>query len=89
VYRYSTTLRFPLPDSYPQNLFSGYDAETGVEFLTALSSTSRIGEKLKDLQTVASRVVGVDEREALTNELGELREAYEKSWVSDTDSGDD
>ncbi|CRG89337.1 Protein dml1 [Talaromyces islandicus] len=87
--RYSTTLRFPLPDSYPQNLFSGYDADTGVEFLTALSSTSRIGEKLKDLQTVASRVVGVDERETLTNELGELREAYEKGWASDTDSGDD
>ncbi|KAH8698882.1 putative mtDNA inheritance protein Dml1 [Talaromyces proteolyticus] len=87
--RFSTTLRFPLPDSYPRNLFSDYDAETGVELYTALSSTSRIGDKLKDLQTIASRMVGVEERETLTNGLGELREAYEKGWMSETDSDDD
>ncbi|RAO67931.1 uncharacterized protein BHQ10_003943 [Talaromyces amestolkiae] len=89
VERFTSTLRFPLPDSYPRNMFSGSDAKVGVEMVAALSTTSRLAEKLRDLQTIASRGVGVDERENLTNGLGELRELYEKDWISESDSGDD
>lgn len=70
-------------------MFSGSDAKVGVEMVAALSTTSRLAEKLRDLQTIASRGVGVDERENLTNGLGELRELYEKDWISESDSGDD
>ncbi|OKL56068.1 Protein dml1 [Talaromyces atroroseus] len=89
VERFSTNLRFPLPDSYPRDIFRGYDTQAGVELMAALSSTSRIADKLKDLQAIANRGVGVDEREDLTNSIGEIRELYEKDWGSDSDSGDD
>ncbi|EEA26311.1 mtDNA inheritance, partitioning of the mitochondrial organelle [Talaromyces marneffei ATCC 18224] len=89
VERFSSTLRFPLPDSYPRNMFVGSDEKVGVDITSGLSTTSRIADKLKDLQTIASRGVGVDERENLTNGLGELRELYEKDWISESDSGDD
>lgn len=38
---------------------------------------------------VASRAISVDEREALTNGLGEIRESYETGWMSDSDFDDD
>lgn len=87
--RFSTRLRFPLPDSYPRRLFPGADPERGIELIAALSTTSRIGSSLKELQAVTARAVGVDERETLTNGLGEIRELYEKEWMSDSDSGDE
>ena len=33
--------------------------------------------------------MGVDEREVLSNSLGELAEAYEEGWDSGTDEDDD
>lgn len=36
-----------------------------------------------------SRVIGVDEREALLNDLGEFAEAYEEGWKSGSDDDDD
>lgn len=89
MHRFSTNLRLPLPDSYPRNMFPGHGAQKGLELVAALSTTSRIADKLKDLQAIANRGVGVDERENLTNGLGELRELYEKDWNSDSDSGDE
>lgn len=83
--RYYTTLRFPILDSYPRDLLPRSNGETAVEIHAALSTTTRIGDKLKELQTIAGRTIGVDEREALINGLGELRESYEKGWISDTD----
>ncbi|KKA24155.1 MtDNA inheritance protein Dml1 [Rasamsonia emersonii CBS 393.64] len=85
VERYYTTLRFPILDSYPRDLLPRSNGETAVEIHAALSTTTRIGDKLKELQTIAGRTIGVDEREALINGLGELRESYEKGWISDTD----
>ena len=70
-------------------MFTGSDAKVGVEMVAALSTTSRLADKFKDLQTIASRGVGVDERENLPNGLGELRELYGKDWISESDSGDD
>lgn len=44
---------------------------------------------MRDLQNFASRLIGVDEREALVNGLGEISEDYQERWESDSDSGDD
>lgn len=41
------------------------------------------------MKEVVSRVVGVDEREALLNDLGEFAEAYEEGWNSGSDDDDD
>lgn len=44
---------------------------------------------MKALQHVVARTVGLDEREALSNGLGEIGEAYENGWDSGSDSDDD
>ena len=36
-----------------------------------------------------SRAIGVEEREALSNSLGEIAEAYEEGWDSGSDEDDD
>ena len=48
-----------------------------------------MADRIKALQAIAGRAVGVDEREALVNGLGEIRETYEQGWMSDLDSGED
>lgn len=44
---------------------------------------------MKSLQRVVGRMVGLDEREALSNGLGEIAEAYEDGWSSGSDSDND
>lgn len=87
--RYTAPLRFPFLDSYPRDMLPTFQSESGVNILAALSTTTRVRDSLKELQTVATRTVGIDEREALVNGLGELREQYDNGWMSDSDSGDD
>lgn len=41
------------------------------------------------LRGVVNRAVGLDEREALANGLGEICEAYEEGWESGSDDDDD
>ena len=55
----------------------------------ALSTTSRVSRRIKDLQKVTSRAVNLDEREALSNGLGEIGEAYEEGWQSGSDNESD
>lgn len=38
---------------------------------------------------MVSRAIGVEEREALSNSLGEIAEAYEEGWDSGSDEDDD
>ena len=43
--------------------------------LAALTTSSRTGERIKSLETVAGRIISIDERETIVNGLGEIREA--------------
>jgi len=45
--------------------------------------------RLKSIKNVVSRVVGVDEREAILNDLGEFIEGFETGWNSGSDDNDD
>lgn len=56
---------------------------------TTLTTSSKVISRLKNVKDVVSRVVGVDEREALLNDLGEFAEAYEQGWNSGSDGDDD
>lgn len=48
-----------------------------------------MASRIKNLQQIVGRAVGVDEREALSNSLGEIAEAYEEGWDSGSDEDDD
>ena len=86
---YYSSLRYPLLDSFP-NIFSEWSEHTdSVAVHSSLSTTSKVAERVKSLQRVVGRMVGLDEREALSNGLGEIGEAYEDGWNSGSDSDDD
>ncbi len=56
---------------------------------TSLSTDTLVALRMKSLQNVVSRALSLDEREALSNTLGELAEAYEEGWDSGSDEDDD
>ncbi|PYI27024.1 protein dml1 [Aspergillus indologenus CBS 114.80] len=87
--RFHAPLAFPILDSFPHNMFTLPQTKEKVQVLAALTASSRTAEKLKELETLAGRVARVDEREALVNGLGEIRESYETGWMSDSDFDDD
>ena len=63
--------------------------DAGVSVLAGLTSSSRTADALKGLESVAGRMIEVDERETLVNGLGEIRESYETGWNSESDFDDD
>jgi uncharacterized ferredoxin-like protein len=70
-------------------MFSMNHKDAGINVVAALTASSRTATKLKAMETVAGRVIGVDERENLVNGLGEIRESYEIGWMSGSDFDDD
>jgi hypothetical protein len=48
-----------------------------------------VASRIKNLRSLVSRSIAMDEREALSNSLGEIAEAYEEGWDSGSDSDDD
>lgn len=56
---------------------------------TSLSTDTLVALRLKSIQQIVGRAVGIDEREALSNSLGEMAEAYEEGWDSGSDEDDD
>ncbi len=45
--------------------------------------------RIKGLQNIVGKSISSDEREALSNSLGEIAEAYEEGWDSGSDDDDD
>lgn len=57
---------------------------------TSLSTTSMVSKRVKSLRTVVDAMVGVEERETLSNGLGEIGEHYDKEgWDSGSDDDSD
>ncbi|PWW79845.1 tubulin nucleotide-binding domain-like protein [Tuber magnatum] len=96
--RYLTSFTYPTIDSFP-SIFSadriipagGTTARGGQRLSVSakLTTSSQVIPRLKSIKNVASRVVGVDEREAILNDLGECIEGFETGWKSDSDDCDD
>ena len=72
-------------DLFPKSIEPGSTAA----IRTALSSTSQVSDRIKGLQRIVGRVVAIEEREVLSNGLGEIGEAYEEGWQSDSDESED
>ncbi|KAI9740667.1 MAG: mtDNA inheritance, partitioning of the mitochondrial organelle [Claussenomyces sp. TS43310] len=56
---------------------------------TSLTSDSAVASRLKNIRNIVNRAIGIEEREALGNSLGEIAEAYEEGWDSGSDDDDD
>lgn len=99
---YSVPLAFPLLDAYPASLFSTSSStlqqqeRPGLSLTAGLITSSHMKRTifdLRDLVTRYSRVIAVDEREDLHNEMTEVGERYTFGWESegddDWDSGEE
>ncbi|KAB8296846.1 hypothetical protein EYC80_002257 [Monilinia laxa] len=84
-----TPLSFPLLDSFPRIFTRENDNITNLSISTSLSTDTSVALRIKSLQQIVNRAIGMDEREALSNSLGEIAESYEEGWESDTDDDDD
>ncbi|KAF6218074.1 hypothetical protein HO133_006486 [Letharia lupina] len=88
IERYHSSLECPILDSFPP-ILSFSPGLTQVAVHTSLSTTSGISNRVKALQRVVSRMANLDERETLSNGLGQISEAYENGWHSGSDESDD
>jgi hypothetical protein len=82
-------MSFPLLDSFPHIFAQASTTPPSLAVSTSLSTDTSVALRVKSLQNIVSRAIGVDEREALSNSLGEIAEAYEEGWDSGTDEDDD
>ncbi|KAK0113160.1 mtDNA inheritance, partitioning of the mitochondrial organelle [Cadophora gregata] len=82
------SLSYPLLDSFP-HIFAHSSTASSLRVSTSLSTDTTVAMRMKNLQNIVSRAVGVDEREALGNSLGDLAEAYQEGWDSGTEDDDD
>ena len=76
-------------DSFPNILTPPSRYRDRIAIRTSFSSTTRISVRIKTLQGLVQQVMSLDERETLSNSLGELVEAYEEGWEGDFDDSDD
>jgi hypothetical protein len=81
-------LPFPLLDSFPA-IYRYQSPIQSIPVNVSLSTDTSISMVLKDLREIVNRGVGFVEREALSNTLGEMAEAYEEGWDSGSDEDDD
>jgi hypothetical protein len=79
---------FPLLDSFP-HIFAPASVTASLAISTSLSTDTAVALRVKGLQSIVSRVVAITEREALSNSLGEIAEAYEEGWDSGSDEDED
>lgn len=86
--RYQSTLQYELLDTFP-DIFEAVSATRSVAVHSRLSTTTGVAGRVKVLQTAVARMIGLDEREALSNGLGEIVEAYQDGWSSGSDDDSD
>ncbi len=82
------TLSFPLLDSFP-HIFAHSSESPSLGVSTSLSTETTVALRIKNLQYIVNRAIGIDEREALSNSLGEIAEGYQEGWDSGSDEDDD
>ncbi len=75
-------------DSFPR-IFAPGSTIGSLDVVTSLTTDTTVATRIKGLRRVVNRVTVVYEREALSNSLGEIAEAYEEGWDSGSDDDDD
>lgn len=89
--RYRSALSYPLLDSFPE-IFrdgKGHALREKMAVTTSLSTDAELSGKLKSLRSTVTRLIGLEDRENLSNELAEMADEYHEGWSSGSDLGDD
>ncbi|KAK4204417.1 tubulin domain-containing protein [Triangularia verruculosa] len=98
---YSTSLAFPILDSFPEifavekeeddndDKIDTKEEQTVVRITTSLSTDSGVCARLRKLKDTVIKSIGLEDREALGNDLAEMADEYHEGWSSGSDSGED
>lgn len=91
LFRYRSTLNYALLDSCPQifNNNNGQALKNNIAVTTSLSTDSELSGRLKSLRSTVTRLIGLEDRETLSNELAEMADEYHEGWSSGSDDGED
>lgn len=86
VQSFDTPLLFPVLPSFPSivNIPSRSDDKLAVH--AGLTTSTAVADQIRNLERIAGRLVGVEEREALSNGLLTIAEEYDEGWDSGNDS---
>ncbi|KAK5132372.1 hypothetical protein LTR08_009143 [Meristemomyces frigidus] len=83
-----TGLLFPALASYPR-IFRFEGRPEGLAVKATLATSTAVAERIRGLEGVARRGVGVEEREALCDGLRGVAEEYEEGWSDSEEGGED
>ncbi|KEF59284.1 uncharacterized protein A1O9_04128 [Exophiala aquamarina CBS 119918] len=87
---FQTDLQYPILDTFPERLFQTQRQDQGaLDITAALVCTSATKNKVIDLRDATFRLVQIDERESLYNDLTEVAQNYSIGWESGSDTGND
>ena len=88
----TTTLPFPILDSYPA-VFRDEESDEplrgAVNITTSLSADSSVYKRLKTLRSDVVPYIALEDRETLGNDLMEMADEYHEGWSSGSDDGED
>lgn len=87
-YSYATTLQFPLLDSYP-HIYQDMLEKKSIPTRSTICTDTSISKRIKTLRAQGTRLIGLEERETLSNGLAEIADAYQDDWSSGSDEDDD
>ena len=76
-------------DSFPSIFTPPSRYRDRIAIHTSLSTSTRIGARIKDLRTIVSQAMPSHQRESVSSTLSELIEAYEEGWEEDSSDEDD
>ncbi|KAG5983095.1 hypothetical protein E4U55_000851 [Claviceps digitariae] len=89
IKEYATPTEFPLLDSYP-HIYTSSAGKTSMPIHTVLRTDTSVCVQLRALRAQATRrLIGLDEREGLSNGIAEMADAYQDDWSSGSDNDDD
>lgn len=91
--RYTVPLGFPLLDSFPYIYQQTSDSTASIPVTTALATDRAVADRIQALRSTVTVgtpwAIGLEDREALGNDLAGMADAYHDGWSSGSDDGDD
>jgi hypothetical protein len=88
--RYAAPLLFPLLDSFPRSMFNvGSGHATNLAVHAGLTTSTAVADQVRAIEQIVKRIVGIEEREVLSNGLQVLAEEYDEGWDSGSDGDED
>lgn len=87
--RYNSPLTFAMLDSFPAIFTPPSDYRDRIAVHTSLSTSTRTSVRIKSLQRLVQQSMDSNQREVLSNRLGEIIEAYEEGWDGGSDDSED